>query len=102
MNLRSRNLWLTLGAFVFLAAFGFWLKGRQPVSELDAYKQQLRAQGEKLDYKEFIPTPPAPERDGTAAMRAAIALTDSLSTSIPYSNRIEVSAMRMVAPGRAE
>jgi len=66
----------------------------QPGNELDAYKQSLRARGEKLELSEALPPPATADENSVIPVREAFKLLDSRPLQIPY-------AMKMVSPGRA-
>src|SRR5437879_3506522 len=62
---------------------------------VEAYKRQLRAQGEKLAIAELVPQPPTNGPNGAAAlMRAASRLS-----SLDY--KYQPSRMKTLAPGHA-
>jgi hypothetical protein len=68
---------------------------------LERYKQQLRAQGERLTLAE-LGLPPTPlENNAAPALLAAAEELQALSKVCPVASR-GVPAMRTVAPGRAE
>jgi len=78
-----------------LVAAGFWLGGHvQPANELAAYKQFLRAKGEKLELAEVLPPPVPAESNSAAALEEAFGMYGSGSEKSPY-------AMVIVAPGKA-
>ena len=98
-----RNRWkIALTVNIGLPALaGIWLTSLhyQNTSRLEAYKQQLRAQGEKLDVSELVPPPPKPEDNGADTLKQAFSL---------YGGGIEYHLIhlmpwnqRMIAPGRA-
>ncbi len=60
---------------------------------VEAYQQQLRAQGEKLTIAELAPKPPPDSFEGAHAFLSAMSLARLPSTYPP--------AMKMVGPGRA-
>lgn len=66
----------------------------QPESEVEVYKKTLRAQGEKLELREVLPTPVAPESNSVSAVEEAFRMFGSGSEKI-------LVAMKMVAPGKA-
>lgn len=66
----------------------------QPASELEAYKQFLRAKGEKLELSQVFPSPVPPESNSLDAVEEAFRLFGSGTEDVP-------DAMGMVAPGKA-
>ena len=66
----------------------------QPANEVEAYKQLLRAKGEKLHWSELVTRPAAAEDNSADAVQKAFSMFDSGSELMPY-------AMQMVGPGRA-
>ena len=82
------------------ALAGIWLLSMhyQSTSELEAYKQQLRAQGEKLEVSELVPPSPSPEDNGADLASSGLQLlTNDLSDLFKYSP----PKMRLITPGRA-
>ena len=65
-----------------------------PENNLEAYKDTLRAQGEKLGLGEVAPPPVPPEQNGRAAAESAFSSLSSGEIDPPYT-------MWMVAPGKA-
>ncbi len=65
----------------------------QPGNELDAYKQALRAKGEKLVLAEVLPPPAAPAENSADAFEDAVGLF--------HTGDDNFAAMQMVGPGRA-
>ena len=66
----------------------------QPESQLETYKKLLRAQGEKLELREVLPPPVAPESNSVSAVEEAFRRFGSGSEKYP-------DVMKMVAPGKA-
>ena len=95
-----RNRWkIALTVAIGLPALaGIWMTSLhyQNTSRLEAYKQQLRAQGEKLDVSELVPPPPKPEDNGADTLKQAFGV---------YGGGMDYHLMpwnqRMIAPGRA-
>jgi hypothetical protein len=65
----------------------------QPGNELDAYKQALRAKGEKLDLAEVLPPPAAPAENCADTFLDAASLFGTALDNF--------AVMQMVGPGRA-
>jgi hypothetical protein len=92
---RRWKILLAAGGLLVLIAAGFWLDGHvRPANELVAYKQFLRAKGEKLDLTELIPPPVPAESNSAAAVEEAFGMYGSSVDNLPY-------VMEMVAPGKA-
>ncbi len=86
---------IALGIFLLLAAMSAWFTGHhKPESEVEAYKNFLRAHGEKLEFAEVLPPPVPPESNSVAAVQSAFAMFGSGYENVPY-------AMKAVAPGKA-
>ena len=64
-----------------------------PSSGLEAYKNSLRAQGEKLEVSEVAPIPPLSGQNGRDAMEAAFSSFPP-EIQVPYT-------IWMIAPGKA-
>jgi hypothetical protein len=85
---------------IFLAVFFcIWLITMhvQPANEVEAYKNSLRARGEKLEISEVLPPAIAPESNGVMFVQSAFGLFTTAGmdqTNLP-------TTMRMVAPGKA-
>jgi hypothetical protein len=94
MKLRWKILIILGILFVLMAVSLTVTLHVQPSNELDAYKQSLRARGEKLELSEALPPPAAAEENSVVPVREAFKLLDSRPLQIPY-------AMKMVSPGRA-
>ena len=59
---RRWKILLAAGIFLVLLAASLTLTLHvQPANEVEAYKKNLRAQGEKLELSEILPPPAAPE-----------------------------------------
>ena len=56
------------GILAFLAITLFATLHVQPAGELEAYRNRLIAQGEKLDLRQFQPLPVAPEDNAAEAV----------------------------------
>ena len=65
----------------------------QPEQEVEAYKRQLIAKGEKLEFKDAVPPPADPTNNGAAILEDAFKLYDP-DYRVPYE-------MRSIAPGVA-
>ena len=66
----------------------------QPESEVEVYKKTLRAQGEKLELREVLPPPVAPESNSVSAVEEAFRTYKYGSIKIP-------DVMKTVTPGKA-
>ena len=73
----------------------------QSTSELEAYKQQLRAQGEKLEVSELVPPPPKPEDNGAELANQAFQLMIKPGSHFNLDGQAWPLSMRIVTPGRA-
>ncbi len=93
-----KNRWkivIALAIFLALALLASLVSLRlQPESELETYKKLLRAQGERLELREVLPPPVAPESNSVNAVKEAFRMFGPGSEKIP-------DVMRMVAPGKA-
>jgi hypothetical protein len=94
MRTRWKILIILLVVAVLSAGLSLLTLHVGPVNSLDAYKNSLRAQGEKLDIKEVSPTPAPPEQNGREAAEAAFNSLGSGNIDPPYN-------MWMIAPGKA-
>ncbi len=99
MKFRSPKFWLTVAGIILVLLVVVWGMARQPETELEAYKHDLLARGEKLDYRAFIPPSVPPERNGADIARTAFAIIDDIKLVV--TNQMYLSPMRCVAPGRA-
>ena len=92
---RRWKILLWLGIVLVLLAGSFWVTLHvKPENELEAYKKQLRSQGEKLEMAELIPPPPAPQDNCLEAVTNAFAILSVVEAKMPQ-------AMTLVAPGKA-
>jgi len=97
MKSREKIL-LALGVGAIVA--GFWLCDQslvKPAKELEAYRQSLRAQGEKLDISELIPPPVPDESNGLPLLRDAF--HEFMPGTVVTTNPPGIP--RAVAPGKA-
>lgn len=99
MKSRRRKILVAFLALVLGGlGFGAWKLYYQPKWELEAYKRQLIAAGEKLTIAEMTPLPLPAEVNGTRDLRKAMGLMNRgpslLDTNPP-------AILRMVAPGKA-
>ncbi len=86
---------IAVGIFLALAFVVSLVSLRlQPESQLETYRKVLRAQGEKLELREVLPPPVAPESNSVSAVEEAFRRFSSSGEKIP-------DAMKMVAPGKA-
>jgi hypothetical protein len=93
------KLLLVLGVVVLALAVLITTSSVHSKNAVERYKDQLRAAGEKMDFKDLIPPHVDPNKNGRelflqAFTSLAPTANGMLSTNTPY-------AMRMVAPGKA-
>jgi len=91
MKLRTK----ILAVLIVVAALVLLMVFRQGSSKraVESYKQQLRAQGEKLLVAELLPTPPPESLDGAQTFLGAMSLSHQPSNIPP--------TMKLIRPGRA-
>lgn len=86
---------IAIGIFLVLSGGVSFLTMRmQPESQVESYKNMVRAKGEKLEPGEVLPPLVPPESDSVNAVQDAIRMFGSGSDKIP-------DAMERVAPGKA-
>jgi hypothetical protein len=93
---------ILIATAIFLMMFaGVWLATIRvgPQNEVEAYKNSLRARGEKLEISEVLPPSVPPEQNGADIVRQAFALFGPNFDNVYVSNNPPM--MRMVAPGKA-
>ena len=94
MNRRWKIL-ITVSIVLLLLAASLWVSMHvQPANEVELYKQQLRAKGEKLELSEVLPPPVAPQDNSVNTVNSAFEMFGFGDDRIP-------NAMQMVAPGKA-
>ena len=94
MKARWRIL-IGCGVLFVLLAGGLLLTGHLGEKHaLEAYKQVLRDQGERLDLAEFMRPPVPPESNSAESVKLAFSKLNTGMENIP-------EAMKMVAPGKA-
>ena len=75
-NYKKLSLWMVLGLLCLAAALAIWLGPRDPVQiELESYKRQLAANGDKLAREYWLPPPGRGSETNRA--RTASRVTDS-------------------------
>jgi hypothetical protein len=90
---------LGMGVLVIAGWLSFLGSTTREKKEVERYRDQLRAAGEKLEIKEFVPFRVAPGQNQTAILRkilsdGSLGFNDAASTNQP-------SAMHLIFPGRA-
>lgn len=93
------KLLVFLAAVVVLISVVIGMSSAHSKNTVERYKDQLRAAGEKLDFKDFAFPDSDPNQNGRDLLEQAFNSMGPLSTGLVSSN--PPAAMRMVAPGKA-
>jgi hypothetical protein len=93
------KLLLLIAAIVLVLAIVLATSSGHSKSAVDRYRDQLRAAGEKMDFKDVIPPHPDPGSNGLEFFTQAFAAMAPTANGILSTNA--PSAMKMVAPGKA-
>src|ERR1051325_8938254 len=98
MKCRWKILVFVLAAIVIALCLLLVIPAALSRGAVARYKNQLRAAGEKLDWKELVSPPADPDRNGASLFQKGI---DSTGSDLGIISSNPPPAMRMAAPGKA-